>query len=121
MASVTQTSGRGSLLSELQVVLVTVSRPRRVIVDLRRTNDLPIANKATALGGQPGMRYDTAVQYQARSSERMSPIIAFVHNYDNRTNLVSFDAYYASRTDVPLEQRIESQTWIFKQFVMPTQ
>jgi hypothetical protein len=122
MASVTRTSGRGRLLAELQVVLVTVNQPRRIIVDLRRTNDLPIANKATALGGQPGMRYDTAAQYQARSSEKGTlPIIAFVHNYDNQNNVVSFDAYYATSTNVPLEQRSVSQTWISKQFVLPTQ
>ncbi len=122
MASVTQTSGWGSLLSELQVVLVTIKQSRRIIVNLRRTNDLPIAIKATGLGGQPGMRYDTAAQYQARSSEKGTlPIIAFVHNYDNQNNVVSFDAYYATSTNVPLEQRSVSQTWISKQFVLPTQ
>jgi hypothetical protein len=117
MVSVTQPTGRGSLLG-LHVVMVKVNNQPPAVGTLKRIQDLPFSVPVVTQGVQNGRRYDTASQYDDGSGQGASTI-AFVHDYNNQGQLIGFDAYYAA-PNVPVLQRSTSQTWIIKSLVMPS-
>ena len=118
-ACVKPSSGRGRLLYDL--VVTYLGAQNRGELDLRRTKDLAVENRAEVNGVPNGMRFDTASQYRSVVNPGPFPCVAFIQNFDTQNRVVSFDAYFAVSETVPLEKRSNSETWILQQAVSPQQ